>query len=95
MEHISVVISGFGPYEGVETNPAYEVPAALAHMNVAALCTEPAFWDERYYAKSTLSDYLNSLPPEQIVSDGHMRVYLLDASLVGKLHVAAEPPVMP
>ena len=75
--------------------PLAEVPAALARMNVAALCTEPAFWDERYYAKSTLSDYLNSLPPEQIVSDGHMRVYLLDASLVGKLHVAAEPPVMP
>ncbi|KAE8128806.1 MULTISPECIES: pyroglutamyl-peptidase I [Bifidobacterium] len=30
MEHINVVISGFGPYEGVESNPAYEVPAALA-----------------------------------------------------------------
>ncbi|MCI1673543.1 MAG: pyroglutamyl-peptidase I [Bifidobacterium tibiigranuli] len=30
MEHINVVISGFGPYEDVESNPAYEVPAALA-----------------------------------------------------------------
>ena len=58
---------------------------ALAADNVVALCTEPDFWDERYYALSTLSEYLNSLPPEQILSDGHMRVYLLDASLAEAL----------
>ena len=64
-----------------------QVPEMLAQMNVAALCTEPAFWDERYYAQSTLSAYLNTLPAEQIVQDGYMRVYLLDKSLVGKLTV--------
>ena len=62
-----------------------EVGPALAQMNVAALCTEPEFWDERYYAQSTLSEYLNSLPPEQIVDDGAMRIYLLDATLVRKI----------
>lgn len=30
MEQITVVISGFGPYEGVEVNPAHEVPEILA-----------------------------------------------------------------
>ncbi len=65
--------------------PLAEVGPALAADNVVALCTEPDFWDERYYALSTLSEYLNSLPPEQILSDGHMRVYLLDASLAAAL----------
>jgi len=65
-----------------------EVGPALKQMGVAALCTEPDFWDERYYALSTLSQYLNSLPAEQIVQDGAMRVYLLDTSLVGKLSAA-------
>ena len=65
--------------------PLAQVPEALVALNVAALCTEPDFWDERYYAKSTLSEYLSALPPEQIVEDGHMRIYLLDTSLVGKL----------
>jgi hypothetical protein len=65
-----------------------EIGPALEQMGVAALCTEPDFWDERYYALSTLSQYLNSLPAQQIVQDGAMRVYLLDTSLVGKLSVA-------
>ena len=65
--------------------PLAQVGPALAEMHVAALCTEPDFWDGRYFSHSTLSDYLNSLPPEQIVDDGTMRVYLVDASLVGKL----------
>ena len=74
--------------------PLSEVPAALKAMDVAALCTEPDFWDGRYFALSTLSEYLNSLPADQIVQDGHMRVYLLDTGLIGKLNVAegAEPP---
>ncbi len=62
-----------------------DVGPTLAQMNVAALCTEPEFWDERYYAQSTLSEYLNNLPPEQIVDDGAMRIYLLDATLVKKI----------
>jgi hypothetical protein len=65
--------------------PLAEVGEALAEMRVAALCTEPDFWDERYYALSTLSQYLNALPAAQILDDGHMRVYLLDTSLVGKI----------
>ena len=59
-----------------------EIGPALADMNVAMLATEPGFWDERYYALSALSEYLNALPAEQIVEDENMRLYLLDASLV-------------
>ena len=56
-----------------------EVPGALREMGVSMLATEPSFWDERYFAKSTLSDFLNSLPPEQILQDGeYMRLYILD-----------------
>ena len=56
-----------------------EVPVALREMGVCMLATEPKFWDERYYADSTLSDYLNSLPPDQILQDGDMmRLYILD-----------------
>ncbi len=65
--------------------PLSQVGEALAELRVAALCTEPDFWDERYYALSTLSDYLNALPADQILDDGHMRVYLLDTDLVGKI----------
>ncbi|MCH4209058.1 pyroglutamyl-peptidase I [Bifidobacterium sp.] len=36
MEHISMVISGFGPYEGVDVNPAYEVPETLAEKGLHA-----------------------------------------------------------
>ena len=72
--------------------PLAQVPAALKAMHVAALCTEPDFWDERYYALSTLSTYLNSLPASQIVDDGHMRVYLLDETLVGKLSAHTAQP---
>lgn len=75
------------PIVGLMNLPLTAVGPALADMGVAALCTEPDFWDERYFALSTLSTYLNSLPPEQIVDDGHMRVYLVDASLAGKLRV--------
>ena len=70
--------------------PLAEVEPALKAMGVVALCTEPDFWDERYYALSTVNDYFNTLPADQIVDDGHMRVYLLDRSLIGKLKPAAE-----
>ncbi|MDD3214643.1 MAG: hypothetical protein PHY64_13285 [Eubacteriales bacterium] len=70
--------------------PLADIGPALAEMNVAALCTEPAFWDERYYAQSTLSEYLNSLPEAQIIDDGVMRVYLLDTNLVGSLTVETD-----
>jgi pyroglutamyl-peptidase len=36
MEHISVVISGFDPYEGVERNPSLLVPRALAEEGLYA-----------------------------------------------------------
>ncbi|MCI5955395.1 MAG: hypothetical protein MRZ54_00220, partial [Clostridiales bacterium] len=51
-------------------------------MNVGMLATEPDFWDERYYAQSTLHDYLKTLPQEQIVETPTMRLYLLDRSLI-------------
>lgn len=41
MEQINVVISGFGPYEGVDVNPAYEVPTILAQEGFAEPGSEP------------------------------------------------------
>ncbi len=62
--------------------PLAEIPAALAAQGIAMLATEPKFWDERYFAKSTLSQYLSALPPEQILQDGdNMRLYILDPAL--------------
>ena len=62
--------------------PVEEAEAALEDMNVAMLATEPDFWDERYYPLSTLADYLETLPQDQIVETGDMRLYLLDRSLI-------------
>ena len=59
-----------------------EVGPALTEMSVGMLATEPDFWDERYYAQSTLHDYLKTLPQEQIVETPTMRLYLLDRSLI-------------
>ena len=77
---------------------AEEVPSALLEMNVAMLATEPEFWDERYFSKSALSDYLNNLPPEQILQDGNqMRLYILDADvakMVSEALNAAENKIM-
>jgi pyroglutamyl-peptidase len=36
MEHVHVVISGFDPYEGVEVNPAVEIPRRLSHEGLGA-----------------------------------------------------------
>ena len=66
--------------------PLAEIPAALAEMNVAMLATEPDFWDERYFALSTLSQYLNALPATQIFQDGsHMRLYILNLDVARAL----------
>ena len=62
--------------------PLEEVGPALEAMNVALIATEPDFWDERYFAMTTLDEYLDALPPEQIVETQTMRLYLLDPSLV-------------
>lgn len=65
--------------------PVQEVPAALEKLGVAIVATEPEFWDERYYALSTLSDFLNQLPPQQILQDGYMRLYVLDGALAASI----------
>ena len=62
--------------------PLSEVEGALKELNVAMLATEPDFWDNRYYALSTLNEYLSALPEEQIVETDEMRLYLLDPSLI-------------
>lgn len=59
-----------------------EIPGELARLNVAMLATEPRFWDERYFPLSTLHQYLQTLPPRQVVQNEHMRLYLLDPALV-------------
>ncbi|MEG2315072.1 MAG: hypothetical protein RSC91_02575 [Clostridia bacterium] len=69
--------------------PLEEVGAALREMNVAVLATEADFWDERYYALSTLDTYLRTLPADQVVEQGGMRLYLLDRSLIP--YAAAKP----
>lgn len=65
--------------------PLEEVEEALRKMNVALLATEADFWDERYFALSTLSDYLNALPAGQILEDGDMRLYVLDSALAQEI----------
>ena len=71
--------------------PLAEIPDALEKMGIVMLATEPDFWDERYFAKSTLSDYLNALPPEQILQDGStMRLYILDAELAKEIRSTLE-----
>ena len=55
---------------------------SLNILNAAMLATEPAFWDERYFPLTTLHQYLQTLPLEQVVETVQMRLYLLDAALV-------------
>lgn len=62
--------------------PLEEVGPELERMNVAMLATEPDFWDERYYVLSTLNDYLEALPDDQVVETENMRLYLIDRSLI-------------
>jgi len=70
------------PIVSLMNEPLENVEKTLQDMNVAMLATEPAFWDERYYALSDLSTYLNALPAERIIETETMRLYLVDPALV-------------
>lgn len=70
--------------------PLEAVGPALAEMGVGMLATEPDFWDGRYYVQSTLHDYLQTLPQEQIVETPTMRLYLLDRSLIPYANVSSD-----
>lgn len=70
------------PIVPLMNEPLDNVENALREMKVAMLATEPQFWDERYFSKSYLSEYLNALPDEQIIETETMRLYLVDAELV-------------
>lgn len=59
-----------------------EIPGELERLRAGVIITSPSFWDDRYLIRSTLSDYLSKLPPEQIVETEALRLYLLDSSLV-------------
>lgn len=65
-----------------------EIPAALAQRDIVALATEPGYWDDRFYGETTLSEYVKALPPEQIVQEDAMRIYILDAKLAAAFHAA-------
>ena len=80
--HLRGSILTANPIVPIMNEPLENVEQALQDMNVAMLATAPDFWDERYYAKSYLSEYLNALPDEQIIETEHMRLYLVDAELV-------------
>ncbi len=67
-----------------------EIPAALADKNIVAVASEPDFWDGRLFAETTLSDYLNTLPPGQIVQEDGMRLYIIDAALAAEFHAVAD-----
>lgn len=62
--------------------PYDEVAPALQDLNVAMLATQPDFWDDRYYPLSTLGQYLETLPKEQVIETEAMRLYLIDPSLI-------------
>ncbi len=70
--------------------PLDQVAQELANRKVALVATDPDFWDKRYFALSTLNDYLETLPPEQIVETEAMRLYLLDESLAPVAREALE-----
>jgi len=65
-----------------------EIPAALARQSIVAVVTEPGYWDDRFYGETTLSEYISALPPEQIVQEDAMRIYILDAELAAAYHAA-------
>ena len=83
------------PIVSILNLPLEEIEGALQELNVAMVATEPDFWDERFYGLSTLSDYLNALPAEQIVETDAMRLYLLNRDLIepamGALAAMEEP----
>ena len=67
-----------------------EIPGELERLRAGVIITSPSFWDDRYLIRSTLSDYLSKLPPEQIVETEALRLYLLDSSLVPIAQAALE-----
>ena len=67
-----------------------EIPGELERLRAGVIITSPSFWDDRYLIRSTLSDYLSKLPPEQIVETEALRLYLLDPSLVPVAQAALE-----
>lgn len=62
--------------------PLEEIEGALKELNVAMVASEPDFWDERFFGLSTLSDYLNALPADQIIETETMRLYLVNRDLI-------------
>lgn len=62
-----------------------DLPSELAKRKVAVIATDKDFWDTRYFALSELSEYLSSLPADQIVEDDVMRFYLIDPALKAAL----------
>ena len=86
--HSRALLLTANPIAPILNLPLSEVPAELKEKNIAAVVSEPNFWDERFYAETTLSAYLNTLPPEQIVQEDTMRIYILDAELAAAFHAA-------
>lgn len=69
-----------------------EIPPELERLNAAMIATEPDFWDDRYFPLTTLHQYLQTLPPEQVVETAQMRLYLLSPALVSAAHAALPLP---
>ena len=88
--HSRALMLTTNPVAPILNLPLADIPTALAERNVAAVATEPSFWDERFYAETTLSAYLSALPPDQIVQEDNMRIYILDADLAAAFHAAYE-----
>ncbi len=86
--HSRALLLTTNPVAPILNLPLAEIPAALNARNVAAVATEPGFWDERFYAETTLSEYLSALPPGQIVQKDNMRLYILDADLAAAFHAS-------
>lgn len=86
--HSRALMLTANPVAPIFNLPLKDIPAALAEKNVAAVAAEPNFWDERFYAETTLSAYLNALPPDQIVQRDNMRIYILDPNLAAAFNAA-------
>ncbi|HPF86687.1 MAG TPA: hypothetical protein PK537_01370 [Candidatus Limiplasma sp.] len=65
-----------------------DLPAALAELHIAAVATEPGFWDDRFFSETVLNEYLSALPEDQILDDGNMRIYIVDADVAAAFHAA-------
>ena len=90
--HSRALLLTANPVAPILNLPLEAIPDALAAQNIVAVVTEPGFWDDRLFAETTLNDYLCTLPPDQIVQEDNMRIYLTDAALAAKLHEAFPTP---